>query len=157
MNFKAEAKLNEEFSDALLDLKKKAIFVRALKRILEDLWNIINKARTNLPVTFVGSSVFCVFDLTNPENSVAKVLDPDHPIIIDEKVAFADKPSDVMDKKALEAQNWVVTPTIFGLGLGWKWEDYKQKWTENYTNGLASLISMHFNRMLKELTGEMMV
>ena len=72
----------------------------ALNKIMGELL-ILERGLTKKDIAFVGGSVFIVFNMKNPGNSVARFIDPDHPIIMDE---IADDiknsaPSNVMTKK----------------------------------------------------------
>jgi L-rhamnose isomerase len=97
----------------------------------------------NKPVTFVGSSVFCIFNLTNPQNSLAKLIDPDHPIMLDDSMN-ATKPADVMSPSVMDAQNQQAY--IFKRN----WDEYQQKWTQSFNTGVASFIT-HFKTKKTEL------
>jgi hypothetical protein len=111
----------------------KTDFKTALDQILVDLGNVRNAVQHST-VTFVGSSVFCIFNLTNPQSSLAKLIDPDHPIMLND--LLPNKPADVMSPNTMDAQNqtsWIERD----------WNEYQQKWTQSFNTGIANLI-MHF-------------
>ena len=119
-------------------------------------------------ITFVGSSVLCVFNLDYPGRSAAKLIDPDHPIITRNL------------SKEVESQvpGEILTPNrIYGKKLQEEWSKlgfggarygglefvrpaaksgtkaYIEKYQRNYLDGLQGLID-HFKREYQTLTGE---
>lgn len=79
------------------------------------------------PVTFVGSSVFIVFNLTKPAASEVKVIDPDHPIVLSEDPSedgIENIPGNVMTKDRMSG--------------GRKWKEYSAKWQGNYESGMKN-------------------
>ena len=111
----------------------KTDFKTALDQILLDLM-AVKRAVKHSTVTFVGSSVFCIFNLTNPQSSVAKLIDPDHPIMLNDYLP--DKPPGVMSPNTMDVQNqdaWIER----------SWDEYQRKWTQSFNTGIANLIT-HF-------------
>ena len=90
----------------------------------------------NAPLTFVGSSIFVVINVQNPEHSTAKLIDPDHPIITDEIVSAVQRPGDVMDQDKYEQQN----PEA-DRGFG----DYTKKWQDSFNTGVKNVFK-YFNQ-----------
>jgi hypothetical protein len=129
-----------EFDNAVRRIRRgeggqqaKTDFKTALDQILVDLGNVRNAVQHST-VTFVGSSVFCIFNLTNPQSSLAKLIDPDHPIMLNDQLP--NKPADVMSPNTMDAQNqdaWIERD----------WNGYQQKWTQSFNTGIANLIT-HF-------------
>jgi hypothetical protein len=116
-------------------LLEKNGFKAAIDAILIDLAAIQNAVQ-NSSVTFVGSSVFCIFNLTNPQSSLAKLIDPDHPIMLNDNING--KPNDVMSPNKMAQQNQA---SYFQRD----WNQYQQKWTQSFNTGIANLIT-HFQQ-----------
>ncbi|HEV2445447.1 MAG TPA: hypothetical protein VGS58_05975, partial [Candidatus Sulfopaludibacter sp.] len=107
-------------------------FNKCLKHILNDIDVIINSLGDSPPVVFVGASLFCFFNLTDPAQSQARILDPDHPIVLDENLA-EDTPSTLMSRETFERhqeQKW------FGKK---QWQDYSTKWRNSFLDGLTKI------------------
>jgi hypothetical protein len=80
-------------------------FNAALAKIVQDVHGINATLGNNPAAVFVGSSLFCFFDLNSPMNSRARILDPDHPILVDEtNVMGVAKPPTLMDQANFDAQ-----------------------------------------------------
>jgi len=90
----------------------------------------------NAPLTFVGSSIFVVINVQNPEHSTAKLIDPDHPIITDNIVSAVPRPGDVMDSGKYDQQN---PEAERGFG------DYAEKWQESFNTGVKNVFK-YFNQ-----------
>jgi len=84
------------------------------------------------PVTFVGSSVFIVFNLTAPQNSDAKLIDPDHPIVIDPGAL-------VLPDQLVRRGNFTGSRT---------WEQYVTKWKDGFGTGIDN-----FMKWFNDLSG----
>jgi hypothetical protein len=118
----------------------------ALSRIVEQIGDIQYALRAR-SITFVGSSVLCYFNLSAPLLSEAKLIDPDHPIVLKNPETEKPVPDDVMNKEHFEgAQSgkWVMTER--------DWDEYTGKWTDAFEFGLGSLRE-YFEGQLKVLAG----
>jgi len=152
--------------------KSSSGFKEALNKVMGDML-VVHKALTKKDISFVGASIFAVFNMKNPENSVAKVIDPDHPILMD----------DIDQEIQKDAPENVMTGEGFGLDklrqdfrkksrqvdrgsramldirrkylkakekLAKKWVSYQKKWKKSFRGGLTKLLQW-FRTMLKKL------
>lgn len=104
--------------------------MKAVKPKLTDIHRLMRDA----PVTFVGSSLFIVYNLTTPEKSDVKLIDPDHPIVIE---PGAMQMPDQLIKKKHFAGRWFAT-----------WENYVDKWKNSFGSGM-----INFMRWFNNLAG----
>jgi hypothetical protein len=124
-------------------------FHEALTKIVADVGKI-NDTMKSGNIAFVGASVFAVFNLTNPQASVAKMIDPDHPILMDQIAQKIQKsaPPGVMTKggygKVLNKYNKLRRK------MAKSWAQYQAKWKKGFKDGLANLLAW-FKRMLKSM------
>ena len=94
----------------------------SIRHPLEDIGARMAKA----PVTFVGASVFIVLNLTDPLSSDVKIIDPDHPILLDSPVGMAPVPTGVMDSgKMVDKRDW---------------GEYKDKWQQGFGSGMTNFV-----------------
>jgi len=105
----------------------------AMKAVKPKLTEIHQRMR-DAPVTFVGSSLFIVYNLTSPEKSDVKLIDPDHPIVIEPGEM---KLPDQLIKKKHFAGRWFAT-----------WEAYVDKWKNSFGSGM-----INFMRWFSSLSG----
>jgi Domain of unknown function (DUF4157) len=154
----------------------------AIQVVLDDL-AAIQKTMTRAidVITFVGSSVLCVFNLDHPGRSVAKLIDPDHPILTGElsEEGESNVPREIltpnriyrgrvreeMDKRppvgswqfggpAIAIRSGGSSPTREEQQNARKGtQEYLDKYKRNYLNGLQGLIA-HFKSEYQTLTGE---
>ena len=110
-------------------------FDQALKKIIADLNGIIAATKSSA-ATFVGSSVFCVFNITNPHLTVAKLIDPDHPIIHGAADLHANLPADVMNEQAMNNLNQARPWYSFDRN----WKEYKDKWKSSFDDGILAVL-----------------
>jgi len=106
---------------------------KVLKKIMGDIKTIMVIAN-NPKIVFVGGSVLCHFNLSQPELSEAKLIDPDHPILLSNENFSQSVPNQVMNKGHFESaqeSKWVTSER--------DWDEYKKKWTEGFQFGLKSL------------------
>ena len=117
---------------------QRSAFQDAMQAVVGSLATI--QARiTASPVRFVGSSLFFVFDLTNPANSQVKLIDPDHPIINDiNNLATGAVPADVMTDQSSRK-----SPS--------EWATYFDKWQKSFDTGLANFVNDWFMTRKKRL------
>jgi len=94
----------------------------------------IHQRMARAPVTFVGSSLFIVYNLTTPAKSDVKLIDPDHPIVIEP--GEMQLPDQLIKKKHF-AGRWFAT-----------WENYVDKWKNSFGSGMIS-----FMRWFSNLSG----
>lgn len=88
------------------------------------------KARlATAPITFVGSSLFLVFNLTNPQASDVKLIDPDHPI--------------VTDPGELQMPDQLVRSSQFTGERSW--ENYVRKWKTGFGTGMDKFLEWFDN------------
>jgi hypothetical protein len=105
----------------------------AMKAVKPKLTEINQRMRV-APVTFVGSSLFIVYNLTTPAKSDVKLIDPDHPIVIEP--GEMQLPDQLIKKKHF-AGRWFAT-----------WENYVDKWKSSFGSGMIS-----FMRWFSNLSG----
>jgi hypothetical protein len=84
----------------------------------------IEAAMVLAPVTFVGASVFIVLNLTDPLSSEVKIIDPDHPILLDAPEGLRPVPTGVMDESKMRG--------------GRNWDAYKDKWQRGFGSGMTN-------------------
>lgn len=119
-------------------------FVLGLNKIITDIRAIetaVLHAGGGQVMTFVGSSILCVLNLRNPANSVAKLIDPDHPILLRDPGGLGAVPDDVMDQQKMADQNQGK--------FSWRqrnWNDYADKWKKSYREGMTKLIAYFVNK-----------
>ncbi|OCX52551.1 hypothetical protein BEL04_13950 [Mucilaginibacter sp. PPCGB 2223] len=77
------------------------------------------------PITFVGSSLFMVFNLTSPEKSDVRLIDPDHPIVIDP--GELQLPDQLVRRSTFEGQRR-------------SWDDYITKWKGGFDTGMRNFM-----------------
>jgi hypothetical protein len=78
------------------------------------------------PVTFVGASVFIVLNLTEPWSSDVKIIDPDHPILLDTPPNLGAVPGGVMAGDKMKGTR--------------DWDEYKDKWQSNFGSGMTNFV-----------------
>jgi hypothetical protein len=78
------------------------------------------------PVTFVGASVFIVLNLTDPLSSEVKIIDPDHPILLDSPMGLGPVPGGVMDSSKMKGDR--------------DWGEYKDKWQKGFGSGMTNFV-----------------
>jgi len=111
-------------------------FKECLQKIVDDL-EVMLKPFRDAAMVFVGSSLFCFFDLDNPKHSSAKILDPDHPILL-KPIEYVIPPLTLMTKSALKTQQE-------GKWFKRDWNEYKQRYKDSFFYGLV-LIRQAFIR-----------
>jgi hypothetical protein len=84
-------------------------------------------------ITFVGGSIFCIINKKNPGNSVARLIDPDHPILLSD-LNPAGAPADVM------SQQTHASALMTGAEKQESWKKYSDKWKESFKTGIENLI-----------------
>jgi hypothetical protein len=121
----------------------KLLLSRAVNNILGQLGPLVQKLN-EAPVTFVGSSLFMVFNLTNPEASAVKLIDPDHPILFEDPDR-GDAPKDVMRPGKFKetpgrymSTGHAMSPPVFIPGR--KFKDYREKWQSGFQTGAVNFI-----------------
>lgn len=103
----------------------------AMQQVMRDLATIKTTIIAS-PVRFVGASLFFVLNLTRPQNSAVKLIDPDHPII---DLAATDLPA--------AAPADVTTPGTTGMAKR-EWQTYFTKWQNSFDTGIKSFIEDWF-------------
>jgi hypothetical protein len=146
----------QKFEDTCRDRIKGAQLRLAMTDIVQKLAPIRNTMR-RAPITFVGSSLLIAFNLDRPANSDVKLIDPDHPIVLDEvKNQLArETPKDVMT-----SDRFVPTPDryeMMGGPLGGgshpvfipgrTYGDYVNKWQSGFGTGMDNFIQWLTNKM----------
>jgi hypothetical protein len=109
---------------------KDKTFNACLRKILADIM-AMHDSMLKPSIVFVGASLFCFFDLEIPANSSARILDPDHPILLEDK--GANQPPTLMREETLKEQqkdNWV-----FNRG----WKSYSRKYADSFMHGLEAI------------------
>lgn len=106
----------------------------AMKAVKPKLTDIHQRMR-GAPVTFVGSSLFIVYNMTTPEKSDVKLIDPDHPIVI-EPPPETEMPPQLI-RRSHFAGRWFAT-----------WEAYVDKWKNSFGSGM-----INFMRWFSNLSG----
>ncbi len=112
-----------------------SVLSRAMDHVLDPL-DHLRDTMAAAPVTFTGSSVFIVFNLTNPESSQVKLIDPDHPIVLNDPADYAGIPEDVMTSDKMSG--------------GRNWGQYASKWQDGFDSGMVHFIRW-FLRILDRL------
>jgi Domain of unknown function (DUF4157) len=78
----------------------------ATQKIISDLSHIKGiMAQAVENITFVGSSMLCVLNLTNPQRSEAKMIDPDHPIVTARGDRGEHVPEDVLTPERIDLRH----------------------------------------------------
>ena len=96
---------------------------------MEAVWDplaAIGRTMARAPVTFVGASVFIVLNLTEPGSSEVKIIDPDHPILLDTPPGLGAVPEDVMSGSKMQG--------------GRNWNAYKAKWQQSFGSGMTNFL-----------------
>ena len=93
-----------------------------IRHPLADIANAMSRA----PVTFVGASVFIVLNLTEPWSSDVKIIDPDHPILLDTPPNLGAVPGGVMAGGKMKGSR--------------DWTEYKNKWQTNFGSGMTNFV-----------------
>jgi len=119
------------FLDLAIAPATSAKLQKAMKAVKPKLTDINQRMRV-APITFVGSSLFIVYNLTSPEKSDVKLIDPDHPIVI-EPPADMDMP-DQLIRRSHFAGRWFAT-----------WEAYVDKWKNSFGSGMVNFIRWFTN------------
>ena len=125
------------------------------------------------PITFVGSSLLIVFNLARPDKSDVKLIDPDHPIVLDHLKKELQKIS--IPRDVMTSAHFKPTPSredfVEGMGEvyssyssyssssssssftvpGRTYEDYVKKWQTSFSTGLSNFIQW-FSRKISELS-----
>jgi hypothetical protein len=154
--FRGSRSRGYDICDGEVELKEKvkqpsSKFQDALNKIMGDML-ILKKDLTKKDIAFVGGSIFLVFNTKNPGNSVAKFIDPDHPILMDEIADDIQKssPKNVITKKRFGFGKLTSKFRKGDLGnekyeklkkkLTDKWKAYQAKWKKGFRDGLHSLL-----------------
>ncbi|SNS50897.1 MULTISPECIES: DUF4157 domain-containing protein [unclassified Azospirillum] len=93
----------------------------------------------NNKITLVGSSILFVFNINTPDSSVAKLIDPDHPIILDEPKEEGKK----IDEKD-QIKN-VPSSMIDKTDFNDNYEDFVEwfnEWKNEYGDGLKNVMEI---------------
>jgi hypothetical protein len=98
----------------------------AMDAVADPLSGIARKM-ARAPVTFVGASVFIVLNLTDPLSSEVKIIDPDHPILLDSPHGMGHVPGGVMDSSKMSDDR--------------DWRQYKAKWKSNFRSGMTNFLA----------------
>lgn len=150
---------------------------RATTQIISDLTDIqstMAKAIEN--ITFVGSSILCVFNLTTPESSEAKMIDPDHQILTkrgdrrerNEMLKNVPKgvltPEGIYDRERaqqhVEKMDWQLNPAQGLLDFHTPWlepnklepnKDVVEQQAKSQTEGFLSKYKANYTKGLEEL------
>lgn len=144
----------QKFEDAYRNKEQGVKLKLAMMTILEKLVPLRDNMR-KAPITFVGSSLLIAFNLTRPESSDVKLIDPDHPIVLDEGKNKLEKeaPKDVMT-----SEKFVPTPDrwesgggpIGGMPVlipGRNYSDYVKKWKSGFRTGMDNFIKWLSEKM----------
>lgn len=128
---------------------------QSMAAILEKLTPLRNAMRL-APITFVGSSLLIAFNLNRPANSDVKLIDPDHPIVLDEvKDQLAkETPADVMTSDRFTATpdryEMMGGPLSGGTPVfipGRTYGDYVRKWQSGFGTGMVNFIQWLTTKM----------
>jgi hypothetical protein len=122
----------------------------AMQKILPKL-EAIQERMSEAPITFVGSSLLIAFNLDRPSNSDVKLIDPDHPIVLDDRKQQVKRiPKDVMTSAHFKPtpSRELEGPLGFDpLGPesgftvpGRTYEDYIEKWQTSFSTGMNNFI-----------------
>jgi hypothetical protein len=145
----------QKFEDAFRNRQQGLQLRQAMAAIIEKLTPIRNTMR-NAPITFVGSSLLIAFNLDRPANSDVKLIDPDHPIVLDDvKEQLArETPADVMtsDRFTPTPDRWDVPVGSHGMAKpvfipGRKYSDYVNKWQSGFGTGMVNFIQWLTDKM----------
>jgi hypothetical protein len=146
----------QKFEDAFGNREQGLKLRQAMAAIIQKLTPIRNTMQ-NAPVTFVGSSLLIAFNLDRPANSDVKLIDPDHPIVLDNiKQQLAQvTPADVMT-----SDRFVPTPGHWDVGAmglhggaqpiyipGRNYGDYVNKWQSGFGTGMVNFIQWLTQKM----------
>jgi hypothetical protein len=99
-------------------------FDKCLGVILRDIKSIWRRMQ-GASMVFVGSSLFCFFDLEHPDHSSAKILDPDHPILHTRIEGLGEYPKTLMREETLNKDRG--------------WEDYRRRYVDSFMDGLVTI------------------
>ena len=145
----------QKFEDAFTNWEQGAKLRLAMAAIIQKLTPVRNTMR-NAPVTFVGSSLLIAFNLDRPANSDVKLIDPDHPIVLDnvKQQLVKETPKDVMtsDRFVPTPDRWEAPVASNGLASpvfipGRKYGDYVQKWQSGFGTGMVNFIKWLTDKM----------
>ena len=147
----------QKFDDAFTNRAQGLKLAQAMAAIIQKLTPIRNTMAL-APVTFVGSSLLIAFNLDRPVNSDVKLIDPDHPIVLDtvkDQLANA-TPADVMTsgKFTPTPGHWQSSPAgpMGGGGIpvyipGRNYGDYVRKWQTGFGTGMVNFIQWLTTKM----------
>jgi|SRR5271166_4246643 len=147
---------NKKEFDKEVSSKNAGPLGKAMETILPKLKSIQTSMR-EAPITFVGSSLLIAFNLDRPNKSDVKLIDPDHPIVLDhlkKELKKIPTPRDVMTSGYFKP-----TPTLGYDPLGPEslpgrtYEDYVEKWQSSFGTGMDNFIKW-FSGKMNELPAE---
>jgi hypothetical protein len=160
LGYDIDKKNKEDFDKFSSKNAKNAMdLVKAMETILPKLQDI-QKRMSDAPITFVGSSLLIAFNMDRPENSDVKLIDPDHPIVLDEvkqqplelgfSRRFKEEPEEPPEQ-VMTAGRFKPTPTEKRV-VGWlvgpytvpvpgrTYKDYVEKWQSSFSTGMERFI-----------------
>ncbi|BDD05845.1 inositol polyphosphate kinase family protein [Aureibacter tunicatorum] len=128
-----------EFEEAKSHGGRRKLIAEAIDVILAKLKNIIaHMSQAN--VTFVGSSLLLVLNVKNPQDSDVRLIDPDHPVLMEgvgEEV-LKEKPEDVL------AEN-----NFGSLKRPRTWDKHQDKWSRSFLSGFMNFYEWLSQESLK--------